>query len=196
MCLNECCNLWISLLKFNSFTCFTSIKRIVILFVFGELAHWISCLAVLRKWDFNIKFWHWTGILTLKTLYYLFCSGYKFDFEKKVGKNISAGTLSVEQYGVKGHISSNFWDDTDASVFCKSQGFKYGFMYQQSPDSFHKDPPITVGDFNCTGTEPSLLNCSFNSRFNLGNNTFSNRAGVVCYSQSGGCFVDVYMYIC
>ncbi|XP_052098351.1 deleted in malignant brain tumors 1 protein-like [Mytilus californianus] len=111
--------------------------------------------------------------------------GYKIDFEKSTGVNISAGTLSVEQYGVKGHISSRFWDDTDAMVFCKSKGFKSGFMYQQSPDPFHKDPPITLGDFNCTGNEASLLNCSFNSRFNLGNNTMSNRAGAVCYNQSG-----------
>jgi hypothetical protein len=95
----------------------------------------------------------------------------------------------VEQYGVKGHISSRFWDDTDAQVFCKSKGYRSGFMYQQSPNPFHKDPPITIGDFNCTGSEASLLNCSFHSRFNLGNNTLSNRAGAVCYNQSGMLFI-------
>ena len=99
--------------------------------------------------------------------------------------NRSKGALAVQQYGIVGRISSQFWDDVDAGVFCRSMGYKYGIAYQMSPKPLRVDPTFLMSDFNCTGSESSLLKCPFHGRKNLGNTTMTNTAAALCYNESG-----------
>ena len=95
--------------------------------------------------------------------------------------------MHVTHYGVKGRICSRDWDDRDAMVFCKTQGFDHGLSYQHSESNVLRDVrgPYWLSGFNCTGNETSLLDCPFMDRTDLGNCSGNDIASVLCYNESG-----------
>ncbi|KAK6179250.1 hypothetical protein SNE40_011654 [Patella caerulea] len=109
---------------------------------------------------------------------------YQFDGPKDTG-----GTIDVYHYGTKGRICSTFWDDANAKVYCKQRGFRDGIAYQ-SPYSTYVSledrGPYWTSAVNCTGTEQSLLNCSFNDRLNLGNCSKADAAAAACFNDDTG----------
>lgn len=95
------------------------------------------------------------------------------------------GVVAVSQFNVTGRVSSLHWDDKEAAIFCRKLGARYGLAYQTSPNPIRSDPVFLVSDFNCTGKESSLDNCSFHDRLHLGNSSMANAAAALCYNESG-----------
>ena len=90
----------------------------------------------------------------------------------------------MERYGVKGRVCRAGWDDREANVLCKSQGFAAGFMFG-TPIAFSRIHPVWATNFTCSGGEDSLLNCEFQSNLELDWSCARDysEAGVLCYSD-------------
>ncbi|KAK6179246.1 hypothetical protein SNE40_011650 [Patella caerulea] len=111
---------------------------------------------------------------------------YRYQFDEPTD---TGGMIHVYHYGTKGRICSTFWDDTNAKVYCKKRGFPNGIAYLSTRliwDSFDNRGPFWASAMNCTGTEPSLLNCSFNDRLNLGNCAKADSAAAACFNDTIG----------
>lgn len=62
--------------------------------------------------------------------------------------------------GLWGTICKRFWDDPEASAFCRSLGFNTGFPYHKNADLRADDHvPIYEPNMHCKGKENSLLDC-------------------------------------
>ncbi|KAK3097126.1 hypothetical protein FSP39_006614 [Pinctada imbricata] len=107
---------------------------------------------------------------------------YRFEIQEK-----SKGQVVVTHYGVQGRICGVGWGDEEAQVLCRSKNYKNGMAYfhdEQSTISSLRGP-FWLSGFNCTGDEDNLLNCSHNSRLELGNCSKAHIASVLCYNTSG-----------
>lgn len=106
-------------------------------------------------------------------------------YYKLAGGNERSGRVEVSVHGEWGTICDHYWDQYDADVFCRQQGFNTG-------DSYYGDnlPPGSGtqwdGKIHCTGKEESLDLCPHegwvvgNSRFCLGH---KDDAAVMCYTN-------------
>ena len=56
-----------------------------------------------------------------------FLSEYTFSISGKVGNH--TGRVEVQSLGVRGRVCREGWDDRDAAVLCRSQGFTAGIAY-------------------------------------------------------------------
>ena len=105
------------------------------------------------------------------------------------GNMEGSGQLRVTHWGAEGRICSRDWDDNDALVYCKGQGYKGGIAYQHSHvDTYTPERdlgPFWFSSVNCTGAEDSIFDCPHDGRMNLGNCTKSHTASVLCYNESG-----------
>ena len=74
-----------------------------------------------------------------------------------------------------------------ASIFMSCNLILLGMAYFHDEQStiISLRGPYWLSGFNCTGDEPNLLNCSHNSRLNLGNCSKAHIAAVLCYNDSG-----------
>ncbi|XP_052281888.1 deleted in malignant brain tumors 1 protein-like isoform X1 [Dreissena polymorpha] len=110
---------------------------------------------------------------------------YEFNLEKSNGNY--GGHVKVTHLGVTGSVCSQDWDDNDASILCRSKGFKNGLAYQHSENNVLVDQrgPYWAGGFNCTGNEIQLKDCPFLNRTNLQNCSSYDIAAVLCFNESG-----------
>lgn len=107
------------------------------------------------------------------------------------------GQIIVTHLGVPGRICGRNWDDVDAGVFCKEQGYKQGVAYKHDEQSTSESSrgPYWLSDFNCTGSEKTLLECHHQSRMTLGNCSDSHIASVLCFKEEGT-FYEFCLVIC
>lgn len=70
------------------------------------------------------------------------------------------GRVEMAVDGLWGTICKRFWDDPEASAFCRSLGFNTGFPYHKNADLRADDHvPIYEPNMHCKGKENSLLDC-------------------------------------
>ncbi|KAL8566281.1 hypothetical protein ACOMHN_056852 [Nucella lapillus] len=94
------------------------------------------------------------------------------------------GVVAVTHMNIVGRVCNTDWDDTDATVFCKSRGYRGGIashVSQQSYSTMVSQGPFWVSGFNCTGKEASLNECPFNDRRHLGNCSTADVAMALCF---------------
>lgn len=93
----------------------------------------------------------------------------------------------MDHLGVQGRICGSSWDDNDAKVVCRRQGYQSGIAYLHDENSVMEAMrgPYWLSGFNCTGNEASLLDCPYNTQLSLGNCSRSHIASVLCYNESG-----------
>ncbi|XP_021368435.1 deleted in malignant brain tumors 1 protein-like [Mizuhopecten yessoensis] len=107
---------------------------------------------------------------------------YTFKLEDK-----SKGQVLVDHLDVQGRICGSDWDDNDAKVVCRRQGYQSGIAYLHDENSVMEAMrgPYWLSGFNCTGNEASLINCPHNTQLSLGNCTTAHIASVLCYNETG-----------
>ncbi len=123
----------------------------------------------------------------------------------KIDSNTTYGRLNVSYLGITGHICSAFWDDNDAKVFCKSVGYGTGIAYhhfankvrpiQGSKASDGTYVPNLLNQFNCTGDESSLMDCTYLDRLTLGSCSGSYDAGVMCMKDENSSKYSLHFII-
>ena len=91
------------------------------------------------------------------------------------------GLVQIFHADIWGWVCDDFWDTSDASVVCRSIGFRYGTavtggVFTGSPGQIWLDNVI------CDGDEESLTECA--SR-NYGDHdcSIAENAGVVCFNS-------------
>ena len=111
-----------------------------------------------------------------------FVDSYSFKLSEK-----TKGQVMVEHYGVQGRICGSEWDDNEARVVCRREGYTSGIAYKHDESSVSETArgPYWMSSFNCTGNETSLMECPHNTRMSLGNCSNSHIAAVLCYNTSG-----------
>ncbi|XP_041375843.1 deleted in malignant brain tumors 1 protein-like [Gigantopelta aegis] len=95
--------------------------------------------------------------------------------------------ISVKQFGIQGRICNTLWDDRDATVFCRGQGYRNGIAYHYQAlylESINNPAPYWVSGFNCSGEEADLTSCPFNDRLSLGNCQTANQAAALCFNKT------------
>ncbi|XP_053406103.1 scavenger receptor cysteine-rich domain superfamily protein-like [Mercenaria mercenaria] len=93
------------------------------------------------------------------------------------------GPVSIQRYGLWGHICSNEFDDSDALVVCSRLGYGSGIAVRTyATDGF----PIIQGNVGCSGSEAAIENCA-RGLFadDPGCYATDTVAGVVCYKDPG-----------
>ncbi|VDI52977.1 deleted in malignant brain tumors 1 protein [Mytilus galloprovincialis] len=97
------------------------------------------------------------------------------------------GQVIVTHLGATGRICGKNWDDVDAGVFCREQGYRHGIAYKHDEQSTSESSrgPYWLSDFNCTGEEKALLDCPHQSRMSLGNCSDTHIASVLCFKDEG-----------
>ena len=107
------------------------------------------------------------------------------------------GIVTLCINGTWGTVCGDKWDNNDASVVCKHLGYsRYGKIYIINSNfiSFIKGAipagnyynnngyPVYIFDLNCTGTEDSIWDCSYNQTTqSCSHKTYSNKdASVIC----------------
>ncbi|ESO92625.1 hypothetical protein LOTGIDRAFT_233072 [Lottia gigantea] len=108
-------------------------------------------------------------------------SDYVFSIERQSNVFNSSGTVGVSIFGVQGKICADDWDDEDAVVYCRSQGYSAGIAYKNHP-KFDKDQPFWIGKFECAGTESDLNQCIHKDRLTMEKCESNSGASVVCHN--------------
>ena len=81
--------------------------------------------------------------------------------------------------GQWGTVCDDFWDENDGNVVCRQLGFP-GVYSVQGYAHFGEGPdPIQMDDVGCTGSESSLLDCTFVGS-SAENCNLNEDAGVTC----------------
>ncbi|XP_036920181.1 galectin-3-binding protein isoform X2 [Sturnira hondurensis] len=99
------------------------------------------------------------------------------------GKATNQGRVEIFYQGQWGTVCDNLWDLLDASVVCRALGFKNATDALGQAAFGPGTGPVMLDEVQCTGTEPSLANCS-----SLGWLTsmcrHSQDAGVICSNET------------
>ncbi|XP_050401189.2 scavenger receptor cysteine-rich type 1 protein M130-like [Patella vulgata] len=90
------------------------------------------------------------------------------------------GTVQVSKNGIWGNINAYKWDNADAKVLCKEQGFDTGEMKQ----SIYSDKPRWMFDVDCQGDENSIFSCPYKDLPDNDTTSLSGNARVFCYNRS------------
>ena len=127
-------------------------------------------------------YWFHVNITDVYQLHVNITDVYRFHLESE-----GQGQVKVLHYGVLGRVCSKDWDDNDATVVCRGEGYQNGLAYQHSEDNVLQEArgPYWLGGFQCTGNETSLLDCPHLNRTSLDNCTNYDIASVLCYNESG-----------
>ncbi|KAK2112205.1 hypothetical protein P7K49_011952 [Saguinus oedipus] len=95
------------------------------------------------------------------------------------GATANEGRVEIFYRGQWGTVCDNLWDLTDASVVCRALGFENATQALGRAAFGQGSGPIMLDEVQCTGTEPSLAECT--SLGWLHSNCRHERdAGVVC----------------
>ncbi|KAB0393183.1 hypothetical protein E2I00_001449 [Balaenoptera physalus] len=76
------------------------------------------------------------------------------------GDTANEGRVEIYYSGQWGTVCDNLWDLTDASVVCRALGFKNATEALGRATFGPGRGPIMLDEVQCTGTEPSLANCT------------------------------------
>lgn len=100
------------------------------------------------------------------------------------------GRVEMAVDGLWGTICKRFWDDPEATAFCRSLGFNTGFPYHKNIDLRADDHvPIYEPNMHCKGKEDSLLDCpheGWKRNFSSTCESHDMDATVHCYNTSRG----------
>lgn len=103
------------------------------------------------------------------------------------GDSANEGRVEIFYRGQWGTVCDNLWDLTDASVVCRALGFENATDALGQAAFGPGSGPIMLDEVECTGTEPSLANCS-----SLGwlksNCRHRQDAGVICTNETRGVY--------
>ena len=94
------------------------------------------------------------------------------------------GTVTIEQLGENGTICTDGWDEREANVTCRQFGYLGGVVLGP-PEVYSRKAPVWYTDFDCTGKEASLKDCTRSSNVSLKCVRSITNAGVLCYKKSG-----------
>nr|KAF6416069.1 galectin 3 binding protein [Molossus molossus] len=101
------------------------------------------------------------------------------------GDAANKGRVEIFYGGQWGTVCDNLWDLTDASVVCRALGFENATEAVGGAAFGPGTGPVMLDEVQCTGTEPSLANCS-----SLGwlKSRCGHRqdAGVICSNETRG----------
>ena len=95
---------------------------------------------------------------------------------------------------MRGRVCGEGWDDTDARVICRENGFKNGLAYNHSDATpymydLYDIPlpklPFLMSNVKCQGHEKTLGQCDFSGRLSNGNCSQASTAGVLCFNDTG-----------
>ena len=107
------------------------------------------------------------------------------------------GRVEISVGGTWGTICDSFWDEREASIFCRQMNFTDGEPVGRAHFGQGKGP-IWLSHLECKGTEKKLHECphrgfanefSFDWWFPLPCETHSDDAGVFCYKSGNKVFV-------
>ena len=102
------------------------------------------------------------------------------------GATVRDGRVEVYVSGRWQSVCSNDWDLHDANVACHQLGYSYAVV-ASTADPYGSGPEVMDEEFECTGTESRLSECSRQSVFFF---TCTQSAGVLC---SNGNFIYAYI---
>lgn len=99
------------------------------------------------------------------------------------GDTANQGRVEIFYQGQWGTVCDNLWDLTDASVVCRALGFQNATEALGRAAFGPGMGPVMLDEVECTGTEPSLANCT--SLGWLKSHCRHNQdAGVVCSNET------------
>ncbi|XP_013414059.1 uncharacterized protein LOC106176286 [Lingula anatina] len=132
-------------------------------------AHSGTCHYANHLWDVSVScFDTWEGLTVRFAAVFSFFS------------NI-LGTLVVEHQGSNGFVCTDGFDDTEASIICRANGYKSGrSVYHHSLIDYFRGP-AWISQLNCSGSEGSLTDCPYvvNDE-NCYSGSWLRRAAVLC----------------
>ncbi|XP_073726150.1 scavenger receptor cysteine-rich type 1 protein M130-like [Misgurnus anguillicaudatus] len=109
------------------------------------------------------------------------------------GSDSCSGRVEVLHDGQWGTVCSDYWDSTDAAVVCKEVGCPTGA--EVTRNSYGPGVgQIWMDNVQCTGTEISLKDCTFNG-WGINNCYHSYDAGVICRGRIDTVFYLVNLYL-
>ncbi|KAL3865898.1 hypothetical protein ACJMK2_043246 [Sinanodonta woodiana] len=98
--------------------------------------------------------------------------------------NFKNGYVYIQQYGTNATICRHGWDNDDASVICKENGYKGGVVLSTpKSSSIYKQDPVWATDFRCTRDVARLSDCKYSTDVPSECLTDSTSAGVLCYTH-------------
>uniref|UniRef100_A0A8C0Q2T1 Calcium activated nucleotidase 1 n=1 Tax=Canis lupus familiaris TaxID=9615 RepID=A0A8C0Q2T1_CANLF len=100
------------------------------------------------------------------------------------GDTANEGRVEIFYSGRWGTVCDNLWDLMDASVVCRALGFENATEALGGAAFGPGKGPIMLDEVECTGTEPSLANCT-SLGWMKSNCRHNQDAGVVC--SNGTC---------
>ncbi|XP_059853564.1 soluble calcium-activated nucleotidase 1 isoform X3 [Delphinus delphis] len=103
------------------------------------------------------------------------------------GDTANEGRVEIYYSGRWGTVCDNLWDLTDASVVCRALGFENATEALGGATFGPGRGPIMLDEVQCTGTEPSLANCS-SLGWMKSNCRHDEDAGVICTNETRGIY--------
>ena len=113
-----------------------------------------------------------------------FIPGIQYRISSDVPK-ANEGRVEISLGGVWGTVCNRYWDDKDAIVFCRNQGYNDGYSITNSFGTLGTGP-VWLSGLRCTGTESSLHKCP-HSGFELVEDSYSYYR---CRSHSSDAYVS------
>uniref|UniRef100_A0A8C0Q4P2 Galectin-3-binding protein n=2 Tax=Canis lupus familiaris TaxID=9615 RepID=A0A8C0Q4P2_CANLF len=101
------------------------------------------------------------------------------------GDTANEGRVEIFYSGRWGTVCDNLWDLMDASVVCRALGFENATEALGGAAFGPGKGPIMLDEVECTGTEPSLANCT-SLGWMKSNCRHNQDAGVVCSNETRG----------
>jgi len=89
------------------------------------------------------------------------------------------GRVEVFRNGAWSTVCDDLWDQTDADVFCRQVGYPGAEFSYGLAEFGQGSGTIQLRNLRCTGTENSILDCSFSTDANIAC-SHSEDAGVRC----------------
>lgn len=80
--------------------------------------------------------------------------------DKQGNVNQQRGRVEVHLDGKWGQVCGNGFGSLDTTVICKTFGYANAGTVETGEHGIGSDP-IVIGDVQCTGTETSLLHCTY-----------------------------------
>ena len=108
-----------------------------------------------------------------------------FSLDTKIHiRNGYHGLVTVEQHGINGTICADGWDDTDATVVCRQNGYAGGVVLGVQ-EIYSRSQPIWFTNFTCSGKEKKLQDCVKEENVSINCSVSLKAAGVLCYKSKG-----------
>ncbi|XP_071170255.1 scavenger receptor cysteine-rich domain-containing protein DMBT1-like [Mytilus edulis] len=98
--------------------------------------------------------------------------------------DVNSGEVRVSQYGIRGTVCQDGWDDNDAKVICHQNGYLNGQTFGTLKLLSQIDP-IWLSNVECLGDEASIYDCSFSMNLTTQCSSNVQPAGVICYNGTG-----------